>query len=410
MRIRLQPRAAPPITSKVVDSLFVGESDNIGNPTTPAEKAYGRSLPYPESPISRSAATSITISATEVNNVTFVNYEDNATRKAGALSYLLYTSFGMSTENSVEGVKFVNAKPVYFPPMERKWGNDNGSGAGWSDRGVQGQGRLGRRRSQFLHRHQQRHRRRAMDSCQIKPTWNAAVCKGDLGRMNVGAPRAGGAGPGAGAARWCGLRVPVLVPVRLRALVPARVQAGPGAGPGAAVPVLAPGAGGPGGFGGPGAAAGPGGPAPGGFGGAGGPGARGGGAPAAPPQPPIVLSRKGKEFTATGETFVVAGTEVKVTTERPTVSLGLSQLDPGSWVIFELPGFTTAAAGTQQSSLDALRKADATSYYKGNDALWVKVVAAALPLLLPVAAPAVVAVAALVVEPACRSAGELTPA
>jgi cell migration-inducing and hyaluronan-binding protein len=43
-------------------------------------------------------------------------------------------------------------------------------------------------------------------------------------------------------------------------------------------------------------------------------------------------------------------------------------------VIFELPGFTTAASGTSQDSLDALRKASTTSYYKGNDALWVKVV------------------------------------
>jgi cell migration-inducing and hyaluronan-binding protein len=43
-------------------------------------------------------------------------------------------------------------------------------------------------------------------------------------------------------------------------------------------------------------------------------------------------------------------------------------------VIFELPGFTTAASGTEQSSLDALRKAGATSYYKGNGSLWVKLV------------------------------------
>src|SRR5215813_6801017 len=34
-------------TSRVEDSLFVGETENIGNPTTPAEKAYGRSLPEP---------------------------------------------------------------------------------------------------------------------------------------------------------------------------------------------------------------------------------------------------------------------------------------------------------------------------------------------------------------------------
>ena len=41
-------------TSLVVDSLFVGETDNIGNPVTPEEKAYGRSLPkrlIPDYPI-----------------------------------------------------------------------------------------------------------------------------------------------------------------------------------------------------------------------------------------------------------------------------------------------------------------------------------------------------------------------
>jgi cell migration-inducing and hyaluronan-binding protein len=76
-------------------------------------------------------------------------------------------------------------------------------------------------------------------------------------------------------------------------------------------------------------------------------------------------------------TNVRAGTEIKVTTERPSVNLTLTELDPGSWVVFELPGFTTAAAGAEQSSLDALRKADATSYFKDKDALWVKVVSTA---------------------------------
>jgi len=56
------------------------------------------------------------------------------------------------------------------------------------------------------------------------------------------------------------------------------------------------------------------------------------------------------------------------------MGLRLSELDKGSWLIFELPGFARAASGTPQDSLDALRKADATSYYKDKDALWVKVV------------------------------------
>ena len=63
-----------------------------------------------------------------------------------------------------------------------------------------------------------------------------------------------------------------------------------------------------------------------------------------------------------------------MTTERPSVPLTLTELDRGSWVIFELPGFSTAASGTPQDSLDALRKASDTSYFKDKDALWVKVV------------------------------------
>jgi cell migration-inducing and hyaluronan-binding protein len=63
-----------------------------------------------------------------------------------------------------------------------------------------------------------------------------------------------------------------------------------------------------------------------------------------------------------------------VATERPTVGFSIAEMDKGSWVIFELPGFTSAASGTAVESLDALRSATATSYYKGTGALWVKLV------------------------------------
>jgi len=68
-----------------------------------------------------------------------------------------------------------------------------------------------------------------------------------------------------------------------------------------------------------------------------------------------------------------------VTTERPNVNLSVTELDKGSWVIFELPGFTTAASGTPQASLDALRQASDTSYFKGNGSLWVKLVSSGDP-------------------------------
>ncbi|MDX1562540.1 MAG: hypothetical protein R3305_06410, partial [Gammaproteobacteria bacterium] len=133
--------------------------------------------------------------------------------------------------------------------------------------------------------------------CEIKPSWGAAVCQGDFGRVSIG----GGGG---------------------------------------------------GGFGG--------------FGG------RGGG----PAPDPVVLSRNGRDFEYGGQTTIRSGAEVKVDTARESVSLTLSAMDDGSWVVFELPGFTTAGDGTEQDSLAALRDADDTSYYKDGDTLWVKLVVA----------------------------------
>src|SRR5579872_2159332 len=301
-----------PYTSKVVDSLFVGETDNIGNPRTPAEVAYGRSLPEP-------AVADFPIRGYEfydyrhqLDHDTFVNFQDNATRKTGAISYLLYTSFGMSSNNTVQHAKFVKAKPVYFPPLEKKWSNDDyGNGSYKTAVFHDVDGSVSGVPDSYILINDENNGIAIDEACEIKPTWNAAVCKGDYGRLAVGAPGAA-AGPGA-----------------------------PGAGPGgvaAAVRALAPG------------------------------GRRG------PAPPPVVLSRDGKDVTLAGQTNIRAGTEIKVTTERPSVALRLSELDSGSWVIFDLPGFATAASGTPQDSLDALRKASATSYYKGKDALWVKVV------------------------------------
>ena len=346
-------------TSKVVNSLFVGETDNVGNPRTPEEIAYGRSLPKPGVPDFPIRGFEYYDFLHHVEGTTFVNYEDNDRREAGALSYLMYTSFGTSAENSFERVEFIDSKPVHFPEMVQRWGNDQG-GTGWRTAAIKDiDGTLGGGPNSYIVN--DIGLLSAFDSCEVQPTWNAAVCSGDLGRMNVGggggrgfggggfgggrgagAPRGGGAGPGAAAP-------------------------GAAAGPGGAAPAAAAGAGGPGAPGAPGAAAGRGG----GFGGAGG---RGGAAQ--PAQPPVVLSRNGTEFTVAGETSVVAGTEIRVTTERPELPISVSQLNQGSWVIFELPGFTTAASGTPQSSLDALRAASETSYFQGPDALWVKVVSA----------------------------------
>jgi len=340
-------------TSRVVDSLFVGETENIGNPSTPAEKAYGRSLPEPAVPDFPIRAYEYYDYRHELVNDTFVNYQDNATRKTGAISYLLFTSFGMSSNNTIERAKFVNAKPVYFPPMEYKWSNDDyGSGSYRSSVFHDKDGSVGGVPNSYI----VINGGIAPDEgCEMKPTWNAYVCKGDVGRMNLGAGGGGRGGAPGGAAGG-------------RGGAPGGAAGGRGGPVGSGAQAAAPGAAA--GRGGAGAAP----------GGAGGRGGGGGGVGArtgriGEPAPPVaVLSVNGKDFPVSGATNVHAGVEYKVTTERPTLSLSVSELDAGSWVMFELPGFTTAASGTAQDSLDALRKASATSYYKGNGELWVKLV------------------------------------
>jgi len=76
---------------------------------------------------------------------------------------------------------------------------------------------------------------------------------------------------------------------------------------------------------------------------------------------------------------VRAGTEIRVKTERPEVAISLSEMAKDSWVVFELPGFSNASTGKQQDSLDALREATETSYFKGVDAVWVKLVVPTAP-------------------------------
>ncbi|MXP41132.1 transmembrane domain-containing protein [Altererythrobacter soli] len=275
-----------PFTSRVVDSLFVGESDNIGNPTTPEEVAYGRSLP--------AASADFPIRGYEyydfhheVENTTFVNFVPNALRDAGALSYLLYTSFGMSTENSVKGLTFVNAQPVSFPPIQRRWASDYGRSAAYKSAAFRDlDGSVGGTPGAYI----------VMDNgiasdeetCEIKANWNAAICRGDIGRLSI----AGDFNP---------------------------FQSGPITNP-------------------------------------------------------IILQRNGRRFEYTGETTIGSGAEVRVETARDTLSLSLREMDQGSFVIFELPGFATTAVGAQANSLAALRDANRTAYYKDGDTLWVKLV------------------------------------
>ncbi|MGX7894827.1 G8 domain-containing protein [Tsuneonella sp. HG222] len=272
-------------TSKVVDSIFVGESDNVGNPSTPAEIAYGRSMPneMADYPIRGYEYYDL---RHDVENTTFVNFAPNATRSAGALSYLMYTSFGMSTENAISGAKFVNSRPVDFPPVVRKWSSDFGRQNAWRGATIHDKdGSVGGVPGSYI----------VLDNgiasdeeaCTLKPEWGAAICRGDFGHF--------GLGPNMG------------------------------------------------------------------FG-------------SAPIEDPIMLSRNGRRWEYTGQTTIRSGAEVRVETGRKDLSLSLTEMDDGSWVMFELPGFAAAGGLPAQPSLAALREADKTSWFADKGTLWVKLV------------------------------------
>ena len=184
------------------------------------------------------------------------------------------------------------------------------------------------------------------DTCQIHPTWNASVCTGDIGRLNLSDSRG---------------ELPRAVDLESRT---ARFALLSSLGPNAPdTPLVR--------------------------------AQRAALFSRRPPQPPIALVRNGKEFKISGDQSTVrAGTEIEVKTERPEVTLSLAEMDQGSWVIFELPGFTTAASGTEQRSMAALRQASETSWFRDGDTLWVKLVAAApvRPVIRPTDLQASIAV------------------
>jgi hypothetical protein len=324
-----------PFSSRLLDSLVVGETDNIGNPTTPEEIAYGRSLPKRKIPDFPIRGYEYYDYRDDVVNTTFVNFQDNAQRKTGALSFLLFTSAGLSTGSTISGAKFVNAKPVYFPKYDRRFDNDNRGGNAYrtlSFRDRDGSV-TGIRNSQVLLHDGENDSVVTDDTCKIQPTWNAAVCTGDIGRLNLSDARG---------------ELPKAVDLESRTARFALLSS-IGGGNASNDPLVQ--------------------------------AQRAALFSRRAPQAPIALVRNGKEFKISGDQSTVkAGTEIQVKTERATVTLSLAEMDQGSWVMFELPGFTTAASGTEQPSMDALRKANATSYFRGGDALWVKLVVTKPPL------------------------------
>ena len=235
-------------TSRVVDSLFVGETENIGNPRTPAEKAYGRSLPQPAVADFPIRGYEFYDYHHELDNNTFVNYQDNATRKTGAISYLLFTSFGMSSNNTVAALEIHQRQAGVFPADRQQVEQRRLRQYGLQDLGVQRQGRHHHRCPQFLHRQRHRNRRRQIlrgqahlerrgvqGRCRPHECWRRWWCCW-VRRLRRRRRTAW--------CRWSRCRLPVPVPGagarRSRCRSPGAAAPGPGAaGPAAGAPDLA---------------------------------------------------------------------------------------------------------------------------------------------------------------------------
>ena len=326
-------------SSRLVDSLVVGETDNIGNPTTPEELAYGRSLPKPAIPDFPIRGYEYYDYRDDVVNTTFVNFQDNARRRTGALSFLMFTSAGLSTGSTISGARFINAKPVYFPTFDTRFDNDNRGGATYrtlSFRDLDGSV-TGIPNSHVLLHDGENDSVATDDTCAIHPSWNAAVCTGDVGRLNLSDSRG---------------ELPAAVDLESRT---ARFALLSSIGPNAPDTPLVQ-------------------------------AQRAALFSRRAPQAPVTLVRNGRAFRVNADQSTVrAGTTIEVITERPEVTLSLAEMDAGSWVMFQLPGFASAANGTEQASMDALRAADETSWFRDGNALWVKLVAAppAMPIIRP---------------------------
>jgi hypothetical protein len=264
----------------------------------------------------------------DVVNTTFVNYQDNATARRARSPTCCSRASASAPRTPSSGAKFVNAKPVHFPKFDTRFDNDNRGGNAYrtlSFRDLDGSV-TGIPDSQVLLHDGENDSVVTDDTCKIEPTWNASVCKGDIGRLNLSDSRG---------------ELPRAVNLESRTARYALLAA---IGGGNSDPLVQ--------------------------------AQRTALFTRRPPQPPISLVRNGKEFKAPGDQSTVkAGTEIQVKTERPEVTLSLSELDKGAWVVFQLPGFTKATAGTQQGSMDALRRASETSWFKDGNGLWVKLVA-----------------------------------
>jgi cell surface hyaluronidase len=107
--------------SGLEDSTVIGESSNLGSPQPWETKGTdGRSLPRPWDDAGGNGKTfpirgfEFYDGTVHVKRTAFYNFQPSALRQASALSYLRFTAFDLSSQNTAEAVTFTNALPIYL--------------------------------------------------------------------------------------------------------------------------------------------------------------------------------------------------------------------------------------------------------------------------------------------------------
>jgi cell surface hyaluronidase len=107
--------------SGLENSTVIGESANLGSPQSWETKGTdGRSLPRPWDDASGNGKTfpirgfEFYDGTVHVKQTAFYNFQPSTLRQASALSYLRFTAFDLSSQNSAEAVTFSNALPTYL--------------------------------------------------------------------------------------------------------------------------------------------------------------------------------------------------------------------------------------------------------------------------------------------------------
>lgn len=152
----------------VMNSLIIGETDNKGNPGEGEQMGLdGRSLPRPGEPGTPLSGFSFYDGRVGAEGVTFVNFQSNSQRPAGALGYLRDNGNPIDVRNFAQGLTFVNANQVYLEDPDARRDGDKASLFVDTDGSVTGTaGQYIVANFPLL----------VNDACSFKQSWNTYIC------------------------------------------------------------------------------------------------------------------------------------------------------------------------------------------------------------------------------------------